>query len=175
MDLKEPPAKKRRSRFGPQPTQDQPAASNPAIAGDLQKAQQQALAIAATLAKQMGLGDGGSSSPGRPGGHGGMPPPRRNNRMGGHNYYGGEHEEKVYIPERNYPNINFIGLILGPQGMNQKRMQYETGCRILIKGRGSSKQGDHNLNVCPCDFSFLRAHILALFKRTKCPYFHRTE
>jgi len=64
-------------------------------------------------------------------------------------HYGGEHEEKVYIPTENYPHINFIGLILGPQGMNQKRMQYETGCRLLVKGQGSSKHGDHNLNNDP--------------------------
>ena len=164
MDLREPPAKKRKSRFGPQPTQDQPAQSNPGVASDLVKRQQQALAVAATLAKQLGIGDGdrgpsgGDSSFSRPGDPNGMRRPGvgiGGMRRGNHMHYGGEHEAKVYIPTEKYPNINFIGLILGPQGMNQKRMQFETGCRLLVKGRGSSKHGDHNLNVCALCMSIL--------------------
>ena len=38
-------------------------------------------------------------------------------------------------PARRYPNINFLSLIVGARGLNHKRMQEETGCRIVIRGR----------------------------------------
>ena len=58
---REPPAKKRKSRFGPQPTQSKPSQSNSNIsmADDLQRRQEQALAVAANLSKQLGLDIGG--------------------------------------------------------------------------------------------------------------------
>jgi splicing factor 1 len=33
------------------------------------------------------------------------------------------------------------GLIIGPRGNTQKRMQRETNCKIAIRGRGSVKEG----------------------------------
>lgn len=33
------------------------------------------------------------------------------------------------------------GLIIGPRGNTQKRMQQETGCKIAVRGRGSVKEG----------------------------------
>lgn len=36
------------------------------------------------------------------------------------------YEEKIYIPERMYPGYNFMGLIIGPRGNTQKRMEKET-------------------------------------------------
>ena len=48
---------------------------------------------------------------------------------------------KVYVPVKEYPHTNFIGLIFGPRGNNIRRMQSETGCRIAIRGRGSAKEG----------------------------------
>ena len=48
---------------------------------------------------------------------------------------------KVFIPYKKYPGYNFIGLIIGPRGNTQKRMQQETNCRIAIRGRGSVKEG----------------------------------
>ncbi|RMX66980.1 hypothetical protein DD238_001650 [Peronospora effusa] len=47
--------------------------------------------------------------------------------------------KKVYIPVDRYPDINFMGLLIGPRGSNQKRMEDESGARILIRGKGSSK------------------------------------
>jgi far upstream element-binding protein len=47
--------------------------------------------------------------------------------------------KKVYIPVDKYPDINFMGLLIGPRGSNQKRMEDESGARILIRGKGSSK------------------------------------
>ena len=37
--------------------------------------------------------------------------------------------------------FNYTGLIIGPRGSNQKRLEEETGCKILVRGRGSQKDG----------------------------------
>lgn len=47
----------------------------------------------------------------------------------------------MYIPINEFPNYNFIGLIIGPRGNTQKRMQKETNTNIAIRGRGSVKEG----------------------------------
>ncbi|SPQ97861.1 unnamed protein product (mitochondrion) [Plasmodiophora brassicae] len=36
---------------------------------------------------------------------------------------------------------SYCGMILGPRGLTQKRMQKETNCKIEIRGRGSQKEG----------------------------------
>lgn len=43
---------------------------------------------------------------------------------------------KLYVPQKEYPNYNFIGLILGPNGYTQKRMENETGAKIRVRGKG---------------------------------------
>ncbi|GER46656.1 splicing factor-related, partial [Striga asiatica] len=48
---------------------------------------------------------------------------------------------KLLIPQEEYPEYNFIGLILGPKGTTLKKMESETRARIFIRGRGS---GDPN-------------------------------
>ncbi|KAF6262591.1 hypothetical protein COO60DRAFT_1699170, partial [Scenedesmus sp. NREL 46B-D3] len=48
---------------------------------------------------------------------------------------------KLRIPLDEYPGYNFIGLIIGPRGNTQKRMERETNCKIAIRGRGSVKEG----------------------------------
>ena len=48
---------------------------------------------------------------------------------------------KIFIPQKDYPGYNFIGLIIGPRGNTQKRMQKETNTKIAIRGRGSVKEG----------------------------------
>ncbi|ETV92722.1 hypothetical protein H310_13149 [Aphanomyces invadans] len=52
----------------------------------------------------------------------------------------GKKLKKVYIPVEKYPDINFMGLLIGPRGSNQKRMETLSGSKILIRGRGSSKE-----------------------------------
>lgn len=42
---------------------------------------------------------------------------------------------------RRYPNYNFIGLVIGPRGATQKTMEKESGAKIVIRGRGSVKEG----------------------------------
>jgi len=48
---------------------------------------------------------------------------------------------KIYIPAKEYPDYNFIGLIIGPRGETQKRMERESGAKIAIRGKGSVKEG----------------------------------
>jgi splicing factor 1 len=48
---------------------------------------------------------------------------------------------RIFIPKSSDPNINFIGLIIGPRGMTQKVLEQETGCKISIRGKGSAKEG----------------------------------
>jgi splicing factor 1 len=48
---------------------------------------------------------------------------------------------KIYIPIKEYPDYNFIGLIIGPRGMTQKELEKETGAKISIRGKGSEKDG----------------------------------
>eukprot|EP00897_Mesotaenium_endlicherianum_P005813 jgi/Mesen1/525/ME000104S10621 len=50
-------------------------------------------------------------------------------------------DAKLFVPQREYPGYNFIGLILGPRGNTQKRMEQETGAKIAIRGKGAVKEG----------------------------------
>lgn len=51
--------------------------------------------------------------------------------------------KKLYVPVKQYPGYNFVGLILGPRGNTQKRMEKETGARISLRGAGSFARGKH--------------------------------
>ncbi|KAI6224528.1 KH domain-containing protein [Aphelenchoides fujianensis] len=46
---------------------------------------------------------------------------------------------RIYIPQ--VTGYNFIGRILGPRGISVRRLESETTCKILIRGRGSVKDG----------------------------------
>ncbi|KAJ9574444.1 hypothetical protein L9F63_008370, partial [Diploptera punctata] len=35
--------------------------------------------------------------------------------------------------------FNFVGRILGPRGMTAKQLEQETGCKIMVRGRGSMR------------------------------------
>ena len=48
---------------------------------------------------------------------------------------------RIAIPFKEYPEYNFIGLIIGPRGLTQKQMEKDTGCKIAIRGKGSVKDG----------------------------------
>ncbi|RLN84984.1 hypothetical protein BBJ28_00003105 [Nothophytophthora sp. Chile5] len=54
---------------------------------------------------------------------------------------------KIYIPIKDFPSYNFIGLIIGPRGNTQKRMERETNCKIAIRGKGSVKEGSKGKKV----------------------------
>ncbi|CAA7407845.1 unnamed protein product [Spirodela intermedia] len=46
---------------------------------------------------------------------------------------------RVDIPVEKYPTYNFVGRLLGPRGNSLKRLEANTECRVLIRGRGSIK------------------------------------
>jgi len=48
---------------------------------------------------------------------------------------------KIFVPVHDNPTYNFIGLIIGPRGATQKKMESETGAKIAIRGKGSTKPG----------------------------------
>ena len=58
---------------------------------------------------------------------------------------------KIPIPANQLPNQSFIGLIIGPRGNTQKRMEQETNCKISIKGKGmrgsANLPGNINLKI----------------------------
>ncbi|XP_022888785.1 splicing factor-like protein 1 [Olea europaea var. sylvestris] len=45
--------------------------------------------------------------------------------------------EKIYVPVKENPDYNFIGLIIGPRGNTQKEMEKKTGAKIRLRGKGS--------------------------------------
>ena len=68
--------------------------------------------------------------------------------------------DKVMIPQDEYPEINFVGLLIGPRGNTLKckkrpvswfenvltgrsfpAMERDTGAKIIIRGKGSVKEG----------------------------------
>ena len=56
--------------------------------------------------------------------------------------FGGRQTEKVFIPVKEFPEINFFGLLVGPRGNSLKRMERESGgAKISIRGKGSVKEG----------------------------------
>ena len=51
-------------------------------------------------------------------------------------------KKKLYIPtSMEFGDIDFRKLLIGPRGMTQKKMEERTGAKILIRGRGSQKDG----------------------------------
>eukprot|EP00913_Durusdinium_trenchii_P025146 g23605.t1 len=42
---------------------------------------------------------------------------------------------RILIPYEKYPNASFMGVIIGARGVNHKRLQEATGCRIFIRGK----------------------------------------
>lgn len=49
--------------------------------------------------------------------------------------------EKLHIPKEKEGTVNYIGLILGPRGKTQKRLERDFQCRVAIRGKGSVKDG----------------------------------
>ena len=48
--------------------------------------------------------------------------------------------DKVMIPQDNHPDINFVGLLIGPRGNTLKNMEKDTGAKIIIRGKGASRK-----------------------------------
>ena len=50
-------------------------------------------------------------------------------------------EDRIEVPQEENPQYNFVGLILGPRGNHLKELEQRTNTRIMIKGKGSIKEG----------------------------------
>uniref|UniRef100_A0A7E4WD02 KH domain-containing protein n=1 Tax=Panagrellus redivivus TaxID=6233 RepID=A0A7E4WD02_PANRE len=48
-------------------------------------------------------------------------------------------QEKVFVPQKEHPEYNFVGRILGPRGMTAKQLEAETSCKIMVRGKGSMR------------------------------------
>lgn len=46
--------------------------------------------------------------------------------------------KKLYVP-KDQPDINWLGLLIGPRGSTQKQLEADSGARIFVRGRGASK------------------------------------
>ena len=70
--------------------------------------------------------------------------------------------KRLMIPFREFPTYNFIGLIIGPRGNTQKELEQATGCKISIRGKGSSKEGSKGrAGKNPDDDEELHVHVTA--------------
>lgn len=58
-------------------------------------------------------------------------------------------EGRVSIPVKRYPGYNFVGLVFGPGGDNQKRLEKETGAKIQIYGM--KVEGGQKVELKPSD------------------------
>ncbi|XP_064616701.1 protein quaking-B-like isoform X2 [Liolophura sinensis] len=47
--------------------------------------------------------------------------------------------EKVFVPVKEFPDFNFVGRILGPRGMTAKDLEHYTGCKVMVRGKGSMR------------------------------------
>ncbi|XP_075718659.1 KH domain-containing RNA-binding protein QKI isoform X1 [Rhinoderma darwinii] len=60
-------------------------------------------------------------------------------------------QEKLYVPVKEYPDFNFVGRILGPRGLTAKQLEAETGCKIMVRGKGSMRDKKKALtNILEC-------------------------
>eukprot|EP00471_Norrisiella_sphaerica_P008803 CAMPEP_0184496334 /NCGR_PEP_ID=MMETSP0113_2-20130426/33676_1 /TAXON_ID=91329 /ORGANISM="Norrisiella sphaerica, Strain BC52" /LENGTH=492 /DNA_ID=CAMNT_0026882913 /DNA_START=68 /DNA_END=1543 /DNA_ORIENTATION=+ len=51
-------------------------------------------------------------------------------------------EKRIFIPYDKHPDYNFAGVIIGPRGVAQKRMEEQSGCSISLRGQGTRKRKD---------------------------------
>lgn len=56
-----------------------------------------------------------------------------------------KHNIKLIIPEKEHPEFNFTGLVIGPRGITQKKIERESGAKVSIRGRGAHKDGKKKL------------------------------
>jgi splicing factor 1 len=54
---------------------------------------------------------------------------------------------KIQIPQRAYPDYNFLGMIIGPRGMTLKRLQKESGCYITVRPQRTPEEEESHVVV----------------------------
>jgi len=50
-------------------------------------------------------------------------------------------EDKIDVPQDEYPQYNFMGLLLGPRGHSLEKIKQKYNTRVIVKGKGSIKDG----------------------------------
>src|SRR5688500_6185593 len=45
--------------------------------------------------------------------------------------------KKINLPVDQYPNVDFVELIRGPDGERARSIEYSTGARVSLRGRGA--------------------------------------
>ena len=60
-------------------------------------------------------------------------------------------QAKIYFPIHEYPNYNFLGLIIGPRGATHRSLEQSTHCKIVIRGRGTGREGKSNCDLIGMD------------------------
>lgn len=70
-------------------------------------------------------------------------------------------KKKIYIPQNT--GVNYIGMLIGPKGLYQKRLEEETGCKILIRGKNSQKK-----DAAPQPDDEDEQHVLIIGESAEC-------
>ena len=47
-------------------------------------------------------------------------------------------KRKIPLPKDS--NFNYTSMLVGPKGNNQKLLEERTGCKIIVRGKGSQNQ-----------------------------------
>lgn len=66
--------------------------------------------------------------------------PASGNTTGGGSSLGVRKRIRLKVPAEKYPEYNFVGRLLGPRGATLKKLERDTGCKIMIRGRGSIRK-----------------------------------
>lgn len=59
--------------------------------------------------------------------------------------------DKVYIPAKDFPEVNFVTQLLGPRGRSLVELNTLSGASIFIRGKGSVKEGSRRRSYYPDD------------------------
>ena len=53
------------------------------------------------------------------------------------------------VPAKENPDVNYMGLIIGPRGSSLKKLEGDTGAKVSIRGKGSEKEGSRRYGPPP--------------------------
>ncbi|CAG5123101.1 unnamed protein product, partial [Candidula unifasciata] len=79
-------------------------------------------------------------------------------------------QTKLFVPVKEHPDFNFVGRILGPRGMTAKELEQFTGCKIMVRGKGSMRdKGKEDQNRGKANWEHLHEelHVLITVEDTQ--------
>ncbi|XP_024024464.1 splicing factor 1 isoform X1 [Morus notabilis] len=82
-------------------------------------------------------------------------------------------EAKVSIPVKQYPGYNFVGLVFGPGGDNQKRLEKETGAKIQVYGM--KVEGGQKVEIKPSDGNQIHSPYEDLYVHISADIFEKVD